>query len=45
LRRWGLNPRSRIYSAEQSARLRVRHPINSPTPEPAPPHSSAADLR
>ena len=45
LRRWGLNPRSRIYSAEHSARLQVRHPINSPTPEPAPPHSSAADLR
>jgi glycosyltransferase involved in cell wall biosynthesis len=45
LRRWGLNPRSRIYSAEHSARLQVRHPMNSPTSEPAPPHSSAADLR
>jgi glycosyltransferase involved in cell wall biosynthesis len=45
LRRWGLNPRSKIYSTEHSARLQVQHPINSQTPGLAPPHSSAADLR
>ena len=45
LRRWGLNPRSKIYSTNPSARLQARHPINSQTPKLAPRHSSGADLR
>ena len=42
LRRWGLNPRSKIYSTTPVARLQIRLPITTEASEVVPKHSSGA---